>query len=267
MGARPSGFKTGGGGFLNNVDGTIVDYTLSTDFIGKNGKPVKQQRKPGAAIPINAYLQVRLDGADDVIGTNVQVAWDADFDISDDGKSLEPKSDEANVSGQAPWGTLIDSMCKNGFDENELPEDEFNWEPILGRRCRFIQVKDDKATERAGKRKSADGKREFDRTRLAVSQVYDADAKPGKATKPGKAGKGAPDFTAQADATILDLIKANGDELLRSKIKVRATQALRGNADKDAIVKLLMSDDYLDSAVDREVIVYNEKTDTLEAAA
>ena len=60
-GARPSSFKAGGG-FLNNVDGVIVNYEFTTEFPGSSGRASK---KKSDFSPLYCVLSAQIDGADD----------------------------------------------------------------------------------------------------------------------------------------------------------------------------------------------------------
>ena len=282
MGARPSSFKKGGGGFLNGVDGAIEGYEMHTS-VELFGEPEPKKGKE----PFNglySVLTVMPDGADEEVTTRIFVGNADSFEISEDRKTLTPIEEGFGISANSDWGRFIASMCENGFDENELPEDELNWEAIEGQRVRFEQELDKEKTAKKGKRKDKKTGKEYDWQYLVARVVYgatDAPATPAtkKATngsgkqvpaKPAKGGKanGAADelYTLAKD-TLLKILadKKNGGEIAKSAIPVQVSKQLGlKHPQREAVRRLVYSDDFL-SKQDGWTYDASSKTQTITA--
>lgn len=236
MGARPSTFK-GGGGFLKNQKGTIVGYELTDHAFGE----AKQVGKDGSFTPMHSTLSILLDGADAPITNNLFAGNAQDFEISDDGHTLTPAEEGNGPRKTAAWSQFIASLVDAGYDENQLPEEEINWEPIIGARCEFDQVTDesmvDKKTKKPLMRKDKKTGKEYPYTRTVVSEFLgmaevgkgSKKAKPGKpvaaAAAPAKGAKGkkqAEDVSEQAiEALTRYLEAAEGNSLGLSKLRIK----------------------------------------------
>lgn len=285
-GARPSGFKKGGG-FLNNVDGVILGYEFTPDFPNPNGAPRKKSKSDFS--PLYAVLKVQVDGAAQPVTTTLFVGSADDFEIEDDGHTLVPVEEGYTLWGSSEWARFIESMCLNGngnFSEDDLPEDAINFEAIINKRVRFVQEKDLDKTEKRGKRKSKKTGKEYDQTQLVVSTVY-PDAAPARgagksasaprtvtkaATKPNGKAKEV-DLTETADEALQGLLEKFGGEAPKAKlVSAPAQMFLKKNYPDtaDEIRKMIYDDDYLNGAVEREVIAdyaQADKAQTITAVA
>jgi len=293
MGARPSSFKKGGG-FLNNVDATIVDYEFTDDIITKDGREAfkagKYKNSKGQVKDrfhaLNAILTVLVDGATEPVTTTLFAGGAEDFDISDNGHTLTPLQDGGGIGASTGWGKLISSLCapdgtqgENGFPEENFPGDDepINYEAMIGTRVRLTQKKDDEATAKYGKRKSKDGKKEYDRTDLVVDEVYEVGdgtfEVPEAATKKGakkatngsgktivaKKGKPAPveedegeevNEKEVAEERLRTYLGANGGSLSKAKLRSKALmdKKFSGNGElREAVCKLFYDDKWLKS--------------------
>jgi len=127
MGARPTQFRKSGG-FLNGVDATINDYQFTDEFNGEPFKPGKDPKtKKEKFHSLYCVLTATADGADDAVTTTLFVGSADDWDVSEDGHTLTPaegRPENQQLGGGLPFTKFIDSMCKSGFDELKLPEDE-----------------------------------------------------------------------------------------------------------------------------------------------
>jgi hypothetical protein len=138
-GARPSQYKESGG-FLNNVDGVITGQRFTYQF-GDNEPKRGEETKN-----IYSELSVKQDGASDEVTIHLYVGggeYDDNeryFTISDDEHTLEPSEDDMAVWASSPWAAFVTSLVTNGFPESTLPEDEINYQAIVGTRARFVQV-------------------------------------------------------------------------------------------------------------------------------
>lgn len=261
MGARPSSFRKGGG-FLNNVDGVITGYEFTDTFPGNDGKPAPKGKKRSDFRSLYFVLTARVDGADEDLQTTL-FAGDADqFEISEDRHTLTPSEEGYNLGATTGVGKFISSLVDSGFPETNLPEDEINFEAIVGTRVRFVQRTDVEATKKYGKRKSKDGKREYDRQDLVIDQVYSlpeaeeapAPTKPGaKGSKPAaaaKPAKGKPADTAAnvdelASETLLTILADNKGKIAKSKLSLKVLNALMKHPQREEVRKRVFSDDFL----------------------
>lgn len=271
MGARPSSFKRGGG-FLNNVDGVITDYEFTTEFPGGNAKSKGSKKNPDFT-PLYFVLSARVDGTDEDAQTTLNAGNADNFEISEDGKTLTPVEEGFELSANSALGKFISSLCEAGFPETNLPEDAINYEAIIGTRVRFVQVVNKEATDKYGKRKSKDGKREFDRQDLKVSNVLGlagtskATTKGGKPAPVVKGKKGAApvaeDTSELAGETLRDILSDTEDgSILKAKLKMRVISKMGGVKAPNcgAIVTQLLDDDFLGSV---EGVDYDAKTGTI----
>lgn len=254
MGARPSSFKKGGGGFLNGVDGKIVDI-LFTDNAFPDAKPKAGKKAFNA---LHCVLTVRADGADDDVTTTLFVGSADELTPSEDGHALLPE--DGRISGKSDFGIFIGTLVEAGYPEDELPEDSNDFSAIIGWRMRFEQRINEEKTKKLGKRKGKDGKGEYARTDLIVADVYgkDEDAKGAKAGKgakaspaaAGKAGKSkapaASDVAAERLVAYVSAAKGKTLGVDKLKMKAMTDSSFRGDPDtRDAVIKLLKDVDFL----------------------
>lgn len=256
-GARPSTFKSGGG-FLNGVDGILANYQFTTN-------------KPGTSTPsewLYCELTVRVDGADDAVSTNLFVGSADDFLIEKGGHVLTAIDDNAAISGKSNFGQFVNSLVAGGFPESELPEDTFDYSAILGLRARFVQVKDEAATRKLGKRKGKDNK-EYDRTLTAVEKVY-ARGTTGSGQTAGKkvtTASGKPNGAAKTvdidqltDETLVAILsrKDIGGSIVRAKLPVHIANAMgKDHPHREDVRSRMFSQEYLTDAAERGLIDYD----------
>jgi len=260
MGSRPSGFKRGGG-FLNNVDGLWSDYNFTTtpEAFDTNNKKNKKGKKDDDDdfSALYAELTFAIDGADGPQTTTVFAGNAADFEISEDGKSLTPNEEGAGLYGGKPFHKFIESLVLAGFPESNFPDDEepINYEAALGTRLRLTQRVDAEATARLGKKKSKDKKKEYDRTDLVVEKVY---ALPGESKSAGKsankpkAGKGGKkEFDLdEASAEVLRALLADAKDntLQKASLPNLLVKALKkDNPNREDIRRRVYSDEFLET--------------------
>lgn len=254
---RRKGFSDGikeGGGFLNNVDGTIKSYEFTT--VPPNDK---EESEWMYFVP-----SILVDGADDEVTQHFFMGAAENYDLSKDGQSLSAEGG-VTFGGKTPFGRLMKSLVAAGFDESTLPDlgagEDLELSAIVDGRYRFIQEIDEEANKKLGKRKGT-GKnkgKEFNRTNTLISKVYDAEEAPAKGKAAGKpAGKPSKknaevDLTEEADTIVADVLSDNDGEIERGKLSLALTKVLMKNANREALKKLILSDDYITSD-DRESI-------------
>lgn len=259
---KRKGFAGGikqGGGFLNNVIVTMKDYEFTT--IPPNGKEESEQ--------IYFVPTFRQDGADKDITQHFFMGQAENYEISKDGKTVSA-ADGGNVTfgGKIAFGKLMTSILASGFDESELPDleagDDLNLEALVGKRYRVVQEIDEAANAKLGKRKVKDPKTkktvEYNRTNTVVTEVLDGDAAPTKGSAKGAAKAASKskkddsaDLTEEADSVMADVLGDNDGEIERGKLSLKLTVALNKNPNREALKKLMLSDEYLTSE-DREAI-------------
>ncbi len=263
------GLKKGGGGFLNNVDGRIPDYEFTT--VPPNGKDESEW----------VYLvpTIRTDGADKDVTQHLFLGSADEYEISDDGKTLtSTKGDVTAFGASTPAGRFLGTLAEKGGDELQalLPDleggDPLNLEAVFnknGVRVRFVQEKDEKGTEKRGKRevknKQTGKVMLYDRTNTVISAVYELPGAPAAKGAKGKpaAGKGkakANDDEVKdlATSTLNDILGATDEgSIAKPKIRVKLMQALGKNPLKDAVIAWLFDDNNLATLVEEGVIEYD----------
>ena len=264
MGARPSSFKRGGGGFWNNVDAVITGIEFTTDPPFKNDGEY-----------VYAILSARVDGADEDSTSSFFVGSADEWDI--DGTTLTPSSDGQGIGASTGWGKFLDSLIENNFPETLLPEDEFNWDAIIGTRVRFTKVENE--AMKGKKRKAKNGK-EYAYQDTVVGQVYELPGKKGAkgTSKPAPASKTSSKKAAEADEDesvealaskfLLKVVAANKGKMAKAKVSMQLLKPENGlfkHPEREAIRKLLTSDKFLNTEdgwsynEDEEVITVKEK--------
>src|SRR5262245_58602794 len=227
MGFRDA--KSKGGGFLNDVDGKIVDYIFTDKKV--NGE------KSDSVYLVPTF---RVDGYDKDVTQHMLIGQKEWFNISKDGKTVESveggpiRYNVDSKKGYIGGWFFLESLLEHGLDEAELPDlgagEPLNLEGVVGYRVRFKQYVDEKQTAQRGERKytNAQGKEiSTPQTVVGVSAVYSKEGAGAKtaASKPALA-KGAKTANTdairdKADAAIQALISAaKGGVLSRAKISV-----------------------------------------------
>lgn len=298
MGARPTQFKKSGG-FLNGIDGVITDYTFTDEFDGEAFKPGRNAvTKKEKFHSLNVLLTVRPDGADEDVSTTLFAGGFDDFKISDDGKTIwdaqyetqeeaDAATDARQLGANTAIATLISSLVDAGFPITNLSDAQStNFEPIIGSRVRFVQRVNAEATKKLGKRKSKDGKKEYDRQDLVIDQVYSVGdgtvaetepvkptkgGKPAPATKPvaGKKGKTEPaveDIKDLSATTLVSILSDNDGQIAKSKVSMKVLTALMKHPQREDVRKWLFDDENLASLVEDGVITYNKAKQMIASA-
>ena len=146
MGARPSTFHKGGGGFLNGVDGVITGYRWTDQFNGEDFVPGKKSKEQGGGDKFHSLfmeLSARPDGADEDQTQNLFAGGYDDYEVSEDGLTLtSAEGGECAIGGNTAAAKFIASLCEAGFPESKFDEDpdSINFEPMVGTRVRFGQA-------------------------------------------------------------------------------------------------------------------------------
>lgn len=273
MAGRLGGMK--GGGFLNNVDGLVVGYTLTNAFPG-------QQADPDDA-KVYMLLKVQQDGATDVKETTLGLGSGQFLEISKDGQSV------SNIDGQVAriWDKsdgfhFLASVEAAGVPDGGIDDTEpsvLSFGGLVGRRFRFVQEKDEdrmEARRKAGKNPNRvverDGEsKEYPFTRLVVTDAYPgvsavpksqapAAGKPGRkpgakstpptgttATGKSPAGTTAPDLDTEAADVLKRILSENEGSIQRSQIAMLVTTGETSNPRREQLRKRIFSEDFLNT--------------------
>lgn len=258
-GARPSSFKKGGG-FLNGVVATIMDYEFSDEFNGKAFEPGRDPvSKKERFHSLYAKLVVRADGATEDTTTTFFVGGFDDFTVSPDGHTLLT----GDLGRNTGWGQFIVSMCDNGFPDTRFPEDVADWSAIIGTRCKFGTKKNEKMKAENKQRTGKNGKK-YDYEDIVVTEVIELPAEgtkaPGKTTASSKAE--AFDVAEQGELTIQKILKGKGVKSIR-RLGTMVLSELADNTHRDEIYGWLADKANLDAMAKDDIIVYDKANGTV----
>jgi hypothetical protein len=263
--------KAGGGGFLNGVDAVITGYKLTDEF---NGEPFNPKRKTNSGKPafhfLNVALTTRVDGATEDQTTTLKAGTFSDFQVSEDGLTLTPNSDGAELWGNLDFAILIQSMVEA---EPKLAEllTEYDFRAIIGARVRFRQQVNAEKTSKQGKvpNKKDPSKPGFDRKDLVVDAVYSlaaqGAAKPaGKTTSAKGKAVAAVDVNELAKSTLIDIVNGAGGKIQKAKLSMATVEQLTGHTQMNDVRILLNRNAFLSSV---EGVNYDEETQTVSIVA
>lgn len=283
--ALPFRKRGGNGGFLNGVSGVIKSIGFKANKTGKTKKGNTYTQYSGVVLvvpdggePVEQYLDAGF-----LYGDNT---------VSEDGRTIKG-ADVYTIDPDTQFGRFIASLVEG--EGNRLPEDLLgdcrNYDGVAGTRVTFARQVDEEATFNRGvyklgaKAKNMDraavieaGKRvdkkdkskKFMLDNLLVAEVL-AGPEPGaksgakkaagsKAAASKPAAEPAAIDTDQADAALAAIVGGAADKTIaRDKLSSAVLRYAVANklsgAERDALRTLLASDEYLDSAVERELIV------------
>lgn len=234
MGRTSTFRKAGGGGFLNNVDGTITGYDFTTTFPFASKNPTAKKSDFNSLFFV---LSARVDGAEADVTTTLWAGSADDFEISDDGHVLTPIEDGAVLSGGTPLSKFIETYEAHGEGASSDDETVIDYTPLINQRVRFVQEPlsaDEVASlKRRGKpyqqQDKKDPKKFWPIKELTVAAVYGpAEVVPaGKSAKvagkvAGKASKAAViDVAEEAGAALVGYIQAAGGTIQKTKLRMK----------------------------------------------
>lgn len=287
-------FRSSGGGFLNNVDATIVDYQLTTE--PEFGNAPKADAK---VTKLWAKVTVKQDGSEDTESTHLDAGGADDFVISEDGHTLTPVEAGAKLWSGTAWIRFIGSAEEKGVDFGDYtPGEPVSFTALIGQRVRLVQVKDEEAMTRAAKdfkankgrarqyynaegQKKGKDQKFYDQRTLQISEVYGqvdvpavkAASTPARATAGKKGGKPAPAAAAESTSSVKDaagevlttiLQNAKDNKLSKSKVnyevtRLYATSAFAGRiAERDDVRKFLYDDGNLATFAEEGIISFDK---------
>lgn len=260
------------GGFWNGVDGVIVGWAWTNKGPGSNGAETEW---------VYGVPSILVDGKKQPETQHLFLGGLEEWEISADGSEVRHR--EGNNDPTATCGIFLGSLAAAadaaGVDAR-LPDTEagepLNVSGILGLRVRLDQQKDEKATEKLGRRKSKRGKGEYDRTNTIVSKVYGRAAQQttvaakGAAKTPAARKGASTDFNLDDAATsiVVGLLAAAKDRTLtKAKIRVPVIQETASNktyAPYRAELQTRIFDDAFLSSI--EGVTFDKASQTLSLA-
>lgn len=272
MGARPSSFKKGGG-YLNEVDATIIGYTWEA---GDEVKIKKGQRKGEMFAPLSLVPEFQVDGEDEPKTKRLLLGGaDGYGDIEDDGHTLLTP-DGQSVGYSSEVGVFIRSLVEGGFPEDRFDDDpeKINFEPMIGCRVRLIQEIVPEGQPRHGTTVGKD-KKTYPNRDLKVATVHalpednegwEGGSKKGKksgtksSSKPTTTGKKTkepevyvPELAAE---TLKSILTDNKGKIAKSKLSMAVLKKLMKDGNREAVREWLFDDDNLEGV---EGVSYNKK--------
>ena len=251
MAARNSSFRKPGG-FLNEVDGTIVDYKFTDEFNGQPFVPDKVRDNKTGKIKdrhhaMNAVVSVLVDGATEPVSTHLYAGGWEFFTVTDNGRTVKPVRDGGGMGYDTAWSKFIQSIEELGTpcENADYPEGTYNYEPIINLRVRLTQQEDAKATASFGKVKNKEGVPTYSRKNLVAGAVYGYVA--GAAAKSSSKAKvnGSGDLAPEAVKAVVSVLEDAGGSIAKSQLNVKLLTKLLGKPNKEAIKKVAVSDDFL----------------------
>lgn len=241
-----------GGGFLNNVDGTLVRYEFTARFKG--------EKKDGKWVYFVPYI--KQDGSEDEVDQHMFLGAAERYTISDDGQELTMEDGSpVSFGASVPFGRFMNSLLTpagggDGFDEDKLPDleggDALELSAIVDERFRFKQQIDEEATKKLGPRVVGAGKnkREYPRTNVVIDAVLGGASKSAgkaKATSGGKKSKANDEDALNEEAAdVMRDVLAKGP-INRKNLSLPITKALIKNANKDALKAIVLDEDWQDA--------------------
>lgn len=263
MGARPSSFKRGGG-YLNEVDATIVGYQW---LVGDTVAIKSGQRKGEDFTPLSLVPEFLVDGEDEPKTQRLLLGDASGYgDVSEDGFVLATP-DGQGIGAKSEVGVFLASLVAGGFPEDLFADDpdEIDLQPMIGTRVRLIQEVNPNKKKQVNKKT----KKEYDGRDLKVATVHALPSEApaagkGKGSKAAPAGKGkaakGPSIGELAAEALKGILADQPKQTLpKSKVSMAVLRAVKGD-NKDAIREFLLDDDNLGSI---EGVTYNEKKGTL----
>jgi len=265
-----------GGGYLSNVDATIVGYSF---LVGDTSVMKKGDRKGEDFTPLSLVPEFQVDGATDSQEIRLLIGDAERFgNVSKDGLTLDtpgtPNGEAIYASSEA--GIFLESLITpaegDGFPVDQFADldDATNLEAMIGTRVRLVRPVNAEKTAKQGKQVNANTGKSYDRTDLKVQRIYELPdgkvAKKGAAT-PVKGAKGKPqaasiDDTAQA-ALVRYLTDAPKQSLIVGKVrmKVLTDAAFKGDNDtRDAVVEYLLDTYNVAAMVKADLVTYDKKS-------
>lgn len=246
-----------GGGLFDDVDGTITVARFTNE-------PPDGYNAEGN--PIFFEMGLRIDGADDDVFQKYSLGGKAgdNFEIADDGAYLVPSSPSARIVASSKFGIYMGALKQESFPISKL-SGAGGMKNLVGTRAHFNRIAD---PERKGLQ-TGKKEKQYPQTTLCVSKIHalpgDEKASTGKASAKGtKKETAAPKQTAQTTAApaaeagsngynavaqevlLSVLAEANGS-IKKAQLPLAVTRALGSNPKKADILKLILSEEFLNT--------------------
>lgn len=211
--------KSGGGGFLSGVSGTIAGYQFtSTEWPAKNGK--------AAYSTVTAELSIMQDDATEPVAQFLKAGFLRDTQsISADGLTLEGEGE--GIPADTEFARFVQSMVDQGFPEDKLSMT--NFEAIIGTRVTFEKERDEVTQLAVGRKRLGAVK--------ARTATHDEIMEAGK-----RADRKDPSRTYNLDVLVVSAILAlpaeKGGKRRKAAPATATTKAAKGGKPNGAIAPL-----------------------------
>ena len=171
---------------------------------------------------------------------------------SDDGKTLTPVGKATGLANSSNWAIFVTALVNAGFPENKIEDDITCFEGLEGHVDRIP----------APERKGLVNKKE-DATVLVMTKIHklpwEKKGKKGSGSSSSKSssnGKNSPSsssdtgsaVTGKASSFILGVLAKYPDGIEKSLLPTEAFSMLKDDPDRNAIVKLIFEDEFLNSS-------------------
>jgi len=227
-----------GGGLLDNVDVTWKEVTFELwDYDGKIPTPTPAMK-----------IKMEVEDMDEPVEQYFSAGNPQDWTPSKDGTKLVAIGKATGINKSSNLGILMMSLLEAKFPSDKMDGDDCT--VFEGLKCHMIRVK---APERKGlvQTTRADG-RVFDKTNLIVDHIIKFPWEKKGATSSTK-GKGketekeeeVDDVEEKATAMIMSILESNPKGINKKKLAQLVLQEAKGDPDRNAILKLAYSDEFL----------------------
>jgi len=264
---RPSDAQAGA--FLDDVDVTLKECRFVVwDYMGKASKP-------------STALKITMEDPDSITHEQYYSAGDPDKVLpSPDGKTLIPQAGATGLNNNTNALAFISSIINAGFPEDKLGSDASVFDGLGAHVNQVAQPK------RQGLKDQKEGKTYLLVTKITRLPWEAAPAKVAKGApvaKPSPApvagprpvqppmsqagqpggGNGDGVLTEKARATVISILTEKGGTVPRSKLSQEAFRLLASDPDRNAIVKLVYDDAFLQQSVAEGVFAFDGTTVSL----
>lgn len=169
---------------------------------------------------------------------------------ADDGKTLTPVGKATGLANNSNWAIFVSALVNAGFPESRIEDDISCFEGLEGHVIRIP------APERKGLAKKRD-----DQTVLVINKIHklpwEKNKGKGKSSSPSKSSeKKSPSTSSdsgsnvseKASSFILGVLAKYPDGIEKSLLPTEAFAMLKDDPDRNAIVKLIFEDEFLNSS-------------------
>lgn len=241
-----------GGNLWDNVDAKITGFKFTReapDNYTVEGSPIfaKVDFEIAGTTPIE---ERRVDNS-----YSLGAAAGENFDVSEDGYKLIPKSEDAQANKGSKFGTFVMALINEGLPKTVAQVGDFS--KLIGLVGHFKRVPDKERTFADDKRKN---KSKFPPATLVCTKVIALPGQAGSTTGSSTAAAVADAGEFNLDATTVDyltgLLKAKGKPIQRSQLVLLISQAAVKDANRAVIAKRAAEEDLLKNLNEIGIVKY-----------